>query len=274
MDATIKKLENCVQDIKLWMTENFLCLNDNKSDLILFGKKSQLDKLPGMQVTVRAEVINSVPCVHNLGAYFDSQLIMSGQVNHITKSAWFPLRKIGQIRKFLGEKSAARLIHAFVSARIDQYNVLLHGIPDYQIQRLQRIQNAAARMLTLISPAKELHVSPILFKLHWLPVRFRIEYGILLLVFKALNGLAPDYIEELLFKKFNEKKEMRSNDLMELNPPKIKTLKTYGDRAFTIAAPHLWNNIPLNVKNSGSVTIFKSRLKTCLFKRAFSKLMH
>ena len=194
---------------------------------------------------------------------------MTDQISHVTSSAWYHLHRLGQIRKFLDLASAARLIHAFITARLDQNNGLLYGVPAYQTHKLQRVQNAAARMLTLQSPSQILHITPILFDLHWLPVLFRIEYKLLLLVYKALNGLAPHYLRELLHIRHHSERSLRSNNNFYLDPPAIKTSKSYGDRAFQVAGPKLWNGLPIDIKKSCSVDIFKKRIKTYLFNEAF-----
>ena len=88
------------------------------------------------------------------------------------------------------------LNYAFVTSRLDYCNALYVGMDQASIKRLQLVQNAAARLLT--GHKKRDHITPILASLHWLPIRFRIDFKILLFVFKALNGLAPAYIAELL----------------------------------------------------------------------------
>ena len=88
--------------------------------------------------------------------------------------------------------STETLIHAFVSSRVDYCNNLLYGLPAYQLNKLQRVQNAAARLI--FQETKYCHVRPLLYNLHWLPVEFRIDFKILLLTYKAINGLAPFYL--------------------------------------------------------------------------------
>ena len=144
-------------------------------------------------------------------------------------------------------------------------NSLLYGLPQHLISRLQSIQNTAARVVT--RTRKFDHISPVLKQLHWLPVRYPIVFKILLLVYKALNGTAPSYISELL-KYYTSERKLRSSSQHLLATPKA-TLKTYGERAFAVAAPRLWNLIPLELTSSSSIDIFKRPLKIHLFKQAF-----
>ena len=130
---------------------------------------------------------------------------------------------------------------------------------------LQAVQNAAARVVTLTP--KHVHITPILINLHWLPVEFRITFKVLLLVYKALHGLAPSYISDLLnFKTYS--RSLRSSCKEYLVVPRSR-LKTYGDRAFSIAGPKLWNDLPLEIRKCASVATFKQSLKTFLFKLAY-----
>ena len=97
-----------------------------------------------------------------------------------------------QWRTFFSRRSTETLIHAFVSSRVDYCNSLLYGLPAYQLNKLQRVQNAAARLI--FQETKYCHVRPLLYNMHWLPAEFRIDFTILLLTYKAINGLAPFYI--------------------------------------------------------------------------------
>ena len=133
------------------------------------------------------------------------------------------------------------------------------------ICRLQRVQNTAARIVTLTR--KYDSITPIMFKLHWLPVHSRIIFKLLLLVYKALNGKAPSYISSLLSHR-KCSRSLRSSGQELLTVPLAK-LKTYGDRAFSIAAPRQWNNLPLSIRKSPSIAIFKRHLRTNLFKEAY-----
>ena len=163
------------------------------------------------------------------------------------------LKSISKIRKFLTQDSAQILIHALISSKLDYCNSLLYGIPKYLVCRLQRVQNTAARIVTLTRKYDSI-TSRIIFKL-------------LLLVYKALNGKALTYISSLLsHRKYSW--SLRSSGQELLTVPLAK-LKTYGDRAFSIAAPRQWNNVPFSIRKSPSIAIFKRHLKTYFFKEDY-----
>ena len=160
------------------------------------------------------------------------------------------------------------VLHAFVTSRIDYCNGLLYGLPDCEISKLQRVQNAAARLLT--SSRKYDHIMLVLHDLHWLPVKYRIHFKILLLTLKALNGMAPAYISDLINVRKRARYSLLSNSSIILLHPAGKMKKTFGDRSFSVAAPTLWNALPTSLCNIDSILTFKSCLKTYLFKLAFS----
>ena len=138
-------------------------------------------------------------------------------------------------------------------------------MPDSLIAKLQRVQNACARLVYRRS--KFTSTAPLLRELHWLPVRQRISFKILLIVYKSLNGQAPNYITELLQLKFqSHSRSLRSStDKLLFQIPHGKTKVTLVDHAFAIAAPKLWNSLPIEIRSTPSLNVFKSNLKTYLF---------
>ena len=162
------------------------------------------------------------------------------------------------------------MLHAFITSRIYYCNGLLYGLPDCEIDKLQRVQNAAARLL--MSCKKYDHIKPILINLHWLPVRYRINFKILLLTFKALYGMTPSYIIDLIHIKTITRYSLRPTEGVLLKHPSGRTKKSFGDRSFSVAAPTLWNALPLPVRLHmiKCIYTFKSNLKTYLFQLAFN----
>ena len=128
------------------------------------------------------------------------------------------------------------------------------------------MQNALARLITGIR--KYEHINPALATLHWLPVKYRIDFKILLRTYKACNGLAPSYLSELLVP-YVPSRNLRSANKFRLVEPGSR-LVSRGDRAFAVRAPKLWNALPLGLKQASSVDIFKAQLKTHLYRKAFS----
>ena len=184
----------------------------------------------------------------------------------LCRSGYMNIRTIGRIRHLLPQHVAEQLTHAFVTSRLDNCNSLLFGLPDALIDKLQRLQNTAARMVT--RTRKFDHIAPVLRHLHWLPVRQRIVFKILLMTYRTLHGLAPTYLGELLELHSPPRTLRSSADKWLLAIPRTSTLR-YGDRAFSACAPRLWNNIPLHIRNCGTLSMFKRQLKTYLFSESF-----
>ena len=144
------------------------------------------------------------------------------------------------------------MIHTYVTSRLDNGNCLLYGISDHLLTKLQRVQNAAARLIT--KTKKHDLITALLIDLHWLPIKQRIEYKLLLLTFRSLHGLAVSYITYLLIR-YEPTRALRSADAHLLEVPRCR-LRTQGEKAFTIAAPRLWNNLPLAMHATESNCIY------------------
>ena len=187
-------------------------------------------------------------------------------INRTCSSAFYYLYNIRRIRKYLSRPITESLVHAFITSRVDYCNSLLYGIPNSHIMNLQRIQNAAARLVT--GEPRFCHVTPLLFHLHWLPISYRINFKILLLTFKCLYGLAPNYLIDLISIKKQSRYSLRSNDSLLRELPSTKTRSTLGDRAFQSAAPYLWNALPSTIRNIKTLDTFKTAVKTHFFKVA------
>ena len=142
------------------------------------------------------DVISPSDSVRNIGVIFDKHLSLAEHVNSVCKSSFYQLRRIVKIRKYLSLKTTQTLVHAFITSKIDNCNSLLFGIPTHLLKKLQYVQNAAARVIT--GSRKFDHITPVLKELHWLPVEQRIVFKVLLITFKALHGLAPRYISDII----------------------------------------------------------------------------
>ncbi|XP_056098168.1 uncharacterized protein LOC130076896 [Rhinichthys klamathensis goyatoka] len=265
-NITSSKLTECLKDIKCWMTRNFLLLNSDKTEVLLIGPKNYTQNLLQYDFNIEGCPVTFSTTVKDLGVILDRNLSFENHISSVTRTAFFHLRNIAKLRNMLSVSDAEKLVHAFMTSRLDYCNALLAGCPASSINKLQLVQNAAARVLT--RSRKYDHITPILSSLHWLPIKFRINYKVLLLTYKALNGLAPMYLTDLL-SPYNPPRSLRSLNSRLLVIPRISK-STKGGRAFSHLAPKLWNSLPDTVRCSDSLTQFKTRLKTCLFSQAFT----
>ncbi len=194
----------------------------------------------------------------------ETDLSFSSHVKAVTKSAYYHLKNIARIRCFVSSHDLEKLVHAFITSRVDYCNGLLTGLPKKSIRQLQLIQNAAARILT--RTRKSEHITPVLRSLHWLPVTFRIDFKVLLLVYKSLNGIGPKYMADMLTE-YKPNRPLRSLGSSQLEIPRVHTKQ--GESAFSYYAARSWNQLPEEIRCAKTLATFKSRLKTHLFSCAF-----
>ncbi|KAI2646685.1 RNA-directed DNA polymerase from mobile element jockey [Labeo rohita] len=261
-----EKLMDCVVELKNWMTSNFLLLNSEKTEVLIIGPKTSACNNLQHCLILDGCSVNSSSSVRNLGVLFDGNLSFENHISSICKTAFFHLKNISKLRPMLSMSNAETLIHAFMTSRLDYCNALLGGCSARLINKLQLVQNAAARVLTRTK--KYDHISPVLSTLHWLPIKHRIDFKILLITYKALNGLAPQYLSELL-SHYSPSHPLRSQNSGNLIIP-IISKSTAGRRSFSYLAPKLLNNLPYNVRDADTLCQFKSRLKTHLFNLAYT----
>ena len=176
---------------------------------------------------------------------------------------------IGRTQETLPPTACRTIVHALVMSRLDYCNAVLYGLPDTQLQKLQLVQNAAARLVT--GTHRREHITPVLFDLHWLPIRQRIQFKLLLLVYRCIHQLAPAYLMDLVVP-YVPTRSLRSAE-QNLLTVKRYNLERFGRRSFSMAGPSLWNALPSAIRNSMSLSAFRSSLKTHLFREAFVTLL-
>ena len=186
-------------------------------------------------------------------------MTMSPQVASICKSVNYHNRNISRIRKYIDAPTCHAAVRSLVLSRLDYCNSLLNGIKQSDVDRLQRLQNNAARIT--FSQPKYTHASPLLQQLHWLPVKQRINYKTSVNMYKALSNAQPQYITESLNLNAPNRSDLRSCHNLRIP----RTFKRAGDRAFSVSGPRYWNSLPHNIRGINSFNNFKSKLKTHLF---------
>ena len=206
---------------------------------------------------IGGEDIKPSKCVRNLGAFLDSKMSMEKHINSVCRSGYGQLRQIGHIRQYLNSDATQSLVNSLVTSRLDYCNAPLHGVPKVSLNRLQNLQNTAARIITRTSRYD--HITPVLKELHWIPVTHRVDFKILVHVYKALHNQSPIYVKDLL-ELYQPARYLRS--------PKTRTVR-YGDRCFSSVAPKLWNALPVIIRDAKSLDVFKRSLKTPFFVKIY-----
>ena len=255
-----------IEKVGSWMKANKLKMNEEKTELLCVGKSDKLkvvfDEIKdGLEVS--GQTVHFSQSVRSLGVFLDSSLTMEAHIRHLCQVLYLQLRRIGKIRHLLTIEATNKLCVSFILSRIDYCNALFSNLPEKQMSKLQRIQNCAARLV--LRQAKHCSATALLRTLHWLPVRARVEYKLSTLAYKCLSSSAPSYLSELL-SSYTPARALRSQNAHLLTVPSFK-LETFGRKSFSVAAPLLWNSLPLSLRKADSLATFKKHLKTHLFNK-------
>ena len=242
-------MQNCITDVKLWMTQNKLKLNDSKTESML-AKSHRLSvnfPLPSSMRIGNSEVL-FVSSVKTLGVTswlqlkHDPACIEHLQISiHWTKTNWFH----------------TPFTHCSSNPNS---RLCFHSVPLGLLQLATR---------WLICRAKKLdHVQPILQSLHWLPIRAQIQYKISTLCFNVITGTGPQYLSEL-FHLYTPSRNLRSSADTRILKITRSNPKAFGQRSFSHVGPSTWNGLPYTLRHSDSQTSLRQALKTHLFQQSF-----
>ncbi len=264
LQDAIRLLEECIEEVRNWMLANKLKINDGKTEFIVVVSRHHQSIIDQARPTLRVgdAIIQPKRKVRNLGVLIDAEGSMVPFINNTVRTCYFHLNTISRIRVNLTEEACAAAVRALVLSRLDYANSLLVGAPEAALQKLQVVQNNAARMISRVS--RRAHITPVLRRLHWLPVRQRVKHKLMTLTYKAINSdVAPSYLG-LQWRRTT--RQLRSSGQQLVVP---RTFKRIGDRAYDVAAPRLWNALPDTVRHAQTLSTFKKQLKTFLFRDHF-----
>ena len=264
----INELQDCAQEINNWMNSNKLKMNASKTEYIVFGSRPQLNKCNTQDIDVCGDKIKRQSSIRYLGAFLDETLNFKEHIKRKCRSAMLNYFKIKNIRKFLTQDATETLVLSLVISHLDYCNVILYGISQCELAKLQRVQNMCAKLV--LSRRKSDSSKQSLHDLHWLPIKTRIEFKILTYMFNCSIGNAPAYLTELLSTPIS-KRNLRSSasSIGCFNVPFNKK-RTFSDRSFGTVGPKLWNNLPLSLRQCTSIDTFKKQLKTYFFDDFFA----
>ena len=253
-EALCYALPKALRLISQWMDSHFLKLNAGKSQLLVFTPNNVRDKLVLGSVYIGGNQFIPISFdAMNLGALLDSQLCFSPHITLLTSQSYRSISNFWKIRSFMTVDNLKTVVQSLIVSKLDSCNSLLYGVSEYEISRLQLLQNACARLI--FGKKKFESVSHLLRELHWLPIKERICFKILLLVFKFFKNQTPIYISQCLHVSDLSTRTLKIN----------RTNTPYGDRAFENGAPKMWNALPTSIKCMDTIVSFKKHLKHHLF---------
>ena len=245
------------------MTENMLKLNDDKTEVLVITGRQYVGEQQNTSVKIGEIEIHPTKSARNLGVIFDNGLSLEEHIDKVCKTCYLNIRNIYQVRRYLTENATKSIVQSLVINRLDYANLLLYNLQQYSIKKLQKVQNAAARLVCKVGRRE--HISPRLYELHWLKVKYRIQYKLNTLTYACIKGMAPQYLCDLLQIKEPERNLRSSAEIILAHRMDPTKLRQPGLRAFMNASVVLWNKLPTHVKNVDNITIFKKCLKTYLF---------
>ena len=262
LSSRVSTFEDCVTDVKSWASQNSLLLNGGKTEVIHIASQFRKRNI-SPDIVIDGVRITPSTSARDLGVIVDNAVTMKEHIKKICRAASFGIFRIGKLRQYLDRTSTERLVNALVTSHLDYCNSLLINLPASHLAPLQSIQNTAARLITRTK--KFQHITPVLHSLHWLPIPLRTQFKVLLITYKILRHQEPSYLAELLSSRIRPSVNLRSSSSSQLAPgPRTNT--RYGDRAFSVCAPILWNRLPTYIHNAQSLDSFKTQVKTYLFK--------
>ena len=168
-----------------------LLLNEQKTEVVVIAAPNRSRVHSNVTVAVSIDVcgvsVMPKPSIRDIGVVIDDTMSMAVHVSRVCQVTYCQIRSIAKIRKCLTTAACKTIVHALVMSRVDYGNALLFGLPEMLLHKLQMIQNSAARLVTGTHGRD--HITPVLFKLHWLPVRYRIEFKLLVLIVRQLSKI-------------------------------------------------------------------------------------
>ena len=202
----------------------------------------------------------------NLGIFLDAELKHTTHFNKLTSSSFNTLRNISRVRCHLDQETTKILVLALILSKLDYSNSILLGIPKYNIAKLQRIQNMSCRMVYQLP--KYSTINTYLAQLHWLKMQEWKTYKVATIMYKCINNITLAYLSEMVISQLPHTRSLRSTNRGLLYTTKSRTEFVHSG-SFKSMGPCIWNTLPANIKNSNNIDIFKTRLKTHLFRISY-----
>ena len=267
-------LRCCLNSVNDWFLFNDLLLNPDKSQCLIVGTRHQVRSCINQSFDICGVAVPCTDSVKLLGVTIDNTLDFERHISDVCSATSYYVRALRHIRKHIDLKTAATIASTLIASKLDYCNAILAGVTNHNVSRLQRIQNSAARAVFNMTRG---NASEFCRKLHWLPVKQRIDYKISLLCFKILSSHQPPFLFSLLNISKPARNLRSSSNGLILDVPFSKTETS--SRAFSVYAPKIWNSLSKDTRSlavpciespTPRIDLFKKRLKTELFSVAYN----
>ena len=245
----IQQLEQCLADLHTLFYLNGLTLNPDKSETIIFGTRQSALTLPSLNnIDVASCKVPISSQVKILGVTLDSTLSLNRHVTTLSKACYLHIRALWYIRNALTDDSAKSIACTLIGSRLDYANALFISASASNITKLQQIQNTLARIVTC--QRGWTGTSQSLATLHWLPVKWRVDFKVATISYKLFSTGQPSNLANSI-SKYVPSRSLRSTGEGTLSVPRTKTV--IGAHAFWSAAPFIWNRLPYDIRNSSYI---------------------
>ena len=268
-------IPNCISRLRTWMDEFFLKINEDKTQIIVFGRPTFHRDFNLTEVTLNnGDIVEITDRIKYLGFHFDKFLSLTTHVNKVVSHSYLLLRNIRKMRRFLTQPQAQLLVQCVITSRIDYCNVLLFGAQKVAcINKLQRVQNQASRIVLQKGRLQGFPSNLRLQMLHWLSIEKRIIFKALVIIYNCYNHTAPVLLSSLLVRKFPTSLVTDDDFNCDFRTELFYPSYSIGRRSFQYYAPRLWNSLPVELCAAPTKEAFKKKLKTYLWE-SFDVLMY
>ncbi len=264
-------ISRCTADVAEWMQSNRLQLNADKTDVMWCASTRRVSGLPVEKINIAGADVTPVSTVRDLGVLIDSDLGAASHVRLVVSRCFSALRQLIHLRRYVSWDCFRSLVVALIHSRLDYGNFVLVGLSAYRQRLLQSVLNAAARVTFRLR--RRDHITDALVILHWLRVPERIDFKLAVTAYRSLHGQSPSYLNVLqCVANLSNRRQLRSSSSGQVDVPAYR-LSTVGRRSFPVAAAYIWNSLPPDIQSASSLTIFRKKLKTFLFRRSFPDLL-
>ena len=269
VDNLAERMSLCLESLNSWFASNRLRLNGDKCKTMWFSSRRRKQAVHAPDpVRLSDQPLSMTTSVLCLGVLLDSEITFKKHVSKTVASCFAALRRIRTVRRSLPRPVLKTLVNSLVLSRLDYCISALGGIPSSQLQRLQAVLHASARMV--FGATRFSAVTPLLRELQWLSVRARISFRQAVLVHHCRQGTAPSYLSSQLNFVSDQasRSKLRSARTPSVAVPFVRCA-TFGGRSFAASAARAWNDLPACITRERNLKTFKHLLKAHLLSKHY-----